>query len=606
MGFQAVFQSFDARGEGARAAERLAALRAVLGRMGVDGFIVPRADEFQGEYCPPSEERLLWLTGFSGSAGSAIVLKDRCALFVDGRYTAQAAEETDRAAIDVLNVGKTRPAEWLIAEGGEARIGYDPRLHTVGEIERLAKAFEGRPIALTPLDRNPIDLVWTDRPSPPVRPVTLHPERHAGRTAADKIADVRAALARNALGGLVVSDPHATAWLFNIRGGDVPHTPLALGYALVPAEGEPALFLDGRKLGKEVRAALAALARLAEPAEFDGALEAMARGGVRVRLDKDTAGVRLKTLVEAAGGVADVGSDPIALLKARKNAAEIAGAGAAHLHDGVAMARFLAWFDETAPKGKLTEIDAAAALETFRRETGALKDIAFTTIAAAGPNAALPHYRVSRASNRRIEPGLFLIDSGGQYLEGTTDITRTIAVGKVDELMKDRFTRVLKGMIAISEAVFPAGTSGAQLDPFARAALWRAGLDFDHGTGHGIGSYLSVHEGPQRISKLGTTALEPGMILSNEPGYYREGAFGIRIENLVIVEERAIEGAERPMLGFRTLSFTPIDRRLIAKALLTAGERAWLNAYHAATLATIGPLLDDETRAWLEAACRPV
>jgi Xaa-Pro aminopeptidase len=602
--FEAKFQNFSETSEKSHSQKRVAALRTQMKAMAIDGFLVPLADEHQSEYLPASEKRLAWLTGFTGSAGMAAVLAEKAAILIDGRYTLQAEEQVDHAVFERVPNFKVTLSEWLATNApAKAVIGYDPRLHTKSEIERLGKSLERRGMALRACERNPLDVIWTDRPKPPLGAVKLHPAKYAGVETPAKLAEVKAALKKDGVGGLLVSDPHASAWLFNMRGADIAHTPLPLCYAFVPVDGGPLLFIDGRKLSNSVRDALASQAVLHEPAELDAVLGKLSKG-MTVRLDGATAGIRFSKLIEAAGGIADAGADPIAMLKAKKNRAEIAGARTAHLRDGAAMARFLAWFDHEAPRGKLTEIDAVKALETFRRETRALKDVSFPSISGAGPNSALPHYKVSDQSNRVIGKGIFLIDSGAQYEDGTTDITRTLAVGAPTPLMKDRFTRVLKGMIAISLAVFPKGVSGAQLDSFARASLWQAGLDFDHGTGHGVGSYLSVHEGPQRLSKLGTTPLEPGMMLSNEPGYYKAGEFGIRIENLVVVEPRGIEGAEREMFGFETLTFSPIDRRLIDKALLSDDERAWLNAYHASVLQKIGPLVDATTRDWLATACK--
>jgi len=599
--FTAKFQTFSDSANGTAGPARVAALRAQFSPLGIDGFIVPRADEHQGEYVPACDERLAWLTGFTGSAGLAIVLKDRAALFADGRYTVQAAAQTDPATFEQVPWPSVSPGQWLAeAAPGHSRIGYDAALHTPGEIARLEAATKRQGITFVPVE-NPIDALWRDRPAAPTGKIVAHPLSLAGESSRDKLARVRAALDKDGADALIVSDPHALAWLFNIRGSDVQYTPLPLGYALVPREGLPTLLLAPEKLGAALGESLAKQANLATPEALEQAVKAAAPGR-RIRLDAASAGIRLKRWIEQAGGTADLGTDPIALMKAAKNAAEQAGTRAAHLRDGAAMTNFLAWFDKEAPGGKLTEIDAVAALETFRRATGKLKNLSFPTISGANAHAALPHYRVSAASNAPIRHGIFLIDSGGQYQDGTTDITRTIAVGTPTKEMKDRNTRVLKGMIAISRAVFPKGTSGAQLDTLARHALWQAGLDFEHGTGHGVGSYLSVHEGPQRISKLGTTPLEPGMILSNEPGYYKEGAFGIRIENLVMVEPRTIPGAERTMYGFETLTFAPIDQRLIDRTLLDAGEIAWLDAYHKSVRAKLSPLVDNATKAWLKAA----
>ena len=603
--FESVHQSFADVGGPARGAERVAALRAELAARGLAGFVTPRADEHQNEYVPAGAERLLWLTGFSGSAGQAVVLEEKAALFVDGRYTVQAAGQVDGSVFAVRPVADDPPTAWIEANlraGG--RLGYDPWLHTPDMAERLSKACRAAGGELVALETNPIDAIWRDRPGPPLGAVSAHRPRLAGETAAAKLARTRAALGTSE--GLVISDPHNVAWLFNIRGADVSHTPLPLSFAFLPREGRPTLFIDARKLSNAMRARLSELAEIEEPDRLIALIADLGAKRLRVAFDAATAPARLTQTLEAAGGAATVGPDPITLMKAAKNKAELAGARAAHLRDGVALANFFAWFDREAPKGKLTEIGAAEALETFRRQTGALKDISFPTISAAGPHAAIPHYRVSEASNLAIGRGIFLIDSGGQYEDGTTDITRTIVVGRPSAEMRDRFTRVLKGHIAIARAVFPVGTSGGQIDAFARQALWRAGLDFDHGTGHGIGSYLSVHEGPQRIAKTGAVALAPGMIVSNEPGYYAAGKFGIRIENLVVVEERAIDGAERKMLGFETISFTPIDRRLIEPKLLDAEEIGWLNAYHAKTRGLLLPLVASETRAWLREATQKV
>ncbi len=452
--------------------------------------------------------------------------------------------------------------------------------------------------------RNPIDAIWSDRPGPPLAPIRIHPDRLAGERVGAKLKRVGAAL--KDADGLLVSDAHNVAWLFNIRGGDVAHTPLPLAFAFAPREGRPTLFVDGRKLADTVRARLGRFAEIAPPEALVPFVAARGAAGARVVFDAATAPARLAQALEAAGGKPIVRADPISRMKAVKNAVELAGTRAAHIRDGAALTGFLAWFDAEAPSGALTEIDAAAALETFRRDTGALKDVSFPSIAAAGPHAAIAHYRVSDASNLAIGRGLFLIDSGGQYEDGTTDITRTVAVGRPSAELRDRFTRVLKGHIAIARAIFPKGTTGGQLDTLAREALWRAGLDFDHGTGHGVGVYLSVHEGPQRLSKTDSTVLEPGMILSNEPGYYAAGRFGIRIENLVVVREVAVAGADRPTLGFETISFAPIDLRLVDNKLMSREEIAWLNAYHAETRAKLAPLVDPATGKWLKAATRRV
>jgi Xaa-Pro aminopeptidase len=601
------FQSFEDASERDEGPARLAKLRAALKDSKVDGFIVPRSDAHQSEYVPKSEERLAWLTGFTGSAGMCVVLPDIAPLFVDGRYTLQARAQTDPSAFTPVPTAQKSAEDWLAEHAPQdAAIGFDPALHTPESVKRLVKALARTGARLIPLAANPIDAIWTDRPQPPVGAVVLHDLSFAGEAAADKIKRVQAVLAKEKLDALVVSDPHGLCWLFNIRGNDIGHTPLVIGDAIVPLSGKPSAFIDARKLDNVARATLSELAEIDEPARFDAALESLGADKKRVRLDAASAGERLRLAIERAGGKADVGSDPIALMKAVKNATEIEGSRRAHLRDGVAVTRFLAWFAKEAPKGELTELDAALKLEEFRFETALLKQVSFSTIAGAGPHSALPHYRVTSASNAPITPGIFLIDSGAQYEDGTTDITRTIAVGPPTEEMRDRFTLVLQGHIAIATAVFPKGVSGARIDAFARRPLWEAGLDFDHGTGHGIGSYLSVHEGPQRLSPLGHTPLEAGMFLSNEPGYYKEGDFGIRIENLILVEKRQIAGAEREMLGFETLSLAPIDATLINSKMLTSNETFWLNAYHARVRAAISPFLDRDTTRWLGEVTRPL
>ena len=603
--FESQFQSFAAKSERSQGKARVALLRAELARRGLDGFIVPRGDEHQNEYVPKSAERLRWLTGFSGSAGTAVILAKEAAIFIDGRYTLQVREQVDAAVLAPHSSEATPPSEWIEARLSKgAKLGYDPWLHTPGMVAACKRAAEAAGGTLVPVDSNPVDAIWHDRPAAPLGAVALFNPRVAGEASAKKVARVQAALGK--ADGLVVSDAHSVAWLFNMRGADVSHTPLPLSFALVPRAGKPTLFIDARKLSNSVRASLADAAEIAEPSTLVAAMARLGGKKQRLRFDAATAPARLTQALAGAGGEADVGADPVALMKAAKNRAELAGTRKAHVRDGAAVVNFLCWFDAEAPKGKLTEIDAVKALEGFRRATGKLKDVSFPSIAGAGPHAAIPHYSVSDASNARIGKGIFLIDSGGQYEDGTTDITRTLAVGKPSAEMRDRFTRVLKGHIAISTAVFPRGASGSQLDSFARAALWQAGLDFDHGTGHGVGVYLSVHEGPARISKLGTVPLREGIILSNEPGYYKAGAWGIRIENLIVVEKREIKGADREMFGFETITFAPIDLRLVEAKLLTAQERAWLNAYHAQVRRLLTPLVDAKVARWLKAATRKV
>ena len=605
---EARFQSFEDRTERGATAPRLAALRAELKRRGLDGFVVPRADRYQNEYVPPCAERLAWLTGFTGSAGIAIVLADRAAIFVDGRYLVQVGEEVDTAAFAVEHLIEHPPTAWIeenLPSG--AKLGYSPWLHTVEGAERFAKACDAAGASLVAVADNPLDPLWQKRPPPPLGAVMLHDLRYAGEDAAAKLARVHDAFAKRAE-ALIVCDPQAVSWLFNIRGHDVPHVPVVLAFATVQRAGRPMIYIEPGKLTGVARERLETLATVRPPGDFEKDLAALGQAGRAVMLDPALCPDAIARAVAENGGKIVRGADPIAPMKAVKNAAEIVGARAAQLRDGAAVTRFLAWFDAEAPRGKLTEIDAVEALESFRRDTGLLKDISFPTIAGAGPDGAIVHYRVTRRSNRRVAPGeLFLIDSGGQYEDGTTDITRTVAVGAADGDMRKTFTLVLKGHIAIARAVFPDGTTGAQLDPLARQFLWREGLDFDHGTGHGVGSYLSVHEGPARISKLGTAPLKRSMILSNEPGYYRAGAYGIRIENLVLVTEaRPVGGADKPLNAFETLTLAPIDRRLVEPSLMTAEESIWLDDYHARVREALAPLIDDQTRVWLSSACAPL
>jgi Xaa-Pro aminopeptidase len=606
--FEARYQSFDDP-QPTPTGPRVQALRTELARLGLTGLVVPRADRHQNEYVPPSEERLAWLTGFTGSAGTVIVLEREAALFVDGRYTLQAKAQVDTSVFTIVPLVETPPDRWIeqnLPSG--AKLGYDPWLHTTDGAERLQRACTNAGGELVPVEPNPIDAIWHDRPQPPRGPVVLHDLRFAGETAEAKLEKIRAEIGKLRADALVVSDPHAVAWTFNIRGSDVAHTPLPLAFAIVPKEGRPTLYIDSAKLSNEVRHKLQETAEVAEPAAFVTELQSLGAAKRTVRLDQATGADALSRLIGEAGGKVTRGADPIAMMKAVKNATEIAGARAAHVRDGAAVSRFLAWFDSEAPKGGLTEIVAVEALESFRRDTGLLKDVSFPSISGAGSDGAIVHYRVTRATDRKIAPGeLFLIDSGGQYEDGTTDITRTVAVGAPTAEMRERFTLVLKGHIAIARAVFPEGIAGSQLDPFARQALWARGLDFDHGTGHGVGSYLSVHEGPARISKLGNVALKRGMILSNEPGYYKTGEYGIRIENLVlVVEGPKVEGAEKPLNAFETLTLAPIDRRLIERGLLDKGEIAWLDAYHVRVAKELSPLVDDATRTWLTIATRPL
>lgn len=602
-----MFQTFSAPSDAALFPERLKRLRALLADAGLQALILPRGDEHQSEYVAPSSERLSWLTGFTGSAGEAVVTRRHAALFVDGRYTVQARAECG-GLYELPGLARTALVPWLRdkLKSGDA-VGFDPWLHTAAEVERLRADLKPAGIVLKPTRSNLVDRLWgKERPPPPGGPVVPHPVKYAGRTADSKIAAVQKTLKEAGQDVVVLTSPDSIAWLFNIRGHDVPHNPVVLAFAIVPAQGKPELFVSPEKLTRETRVHLDGFAKVAQPAALKERVQALRKAGRRVRLDHDRAAW---WLARALGKSAVRGADPCVAPKAVKNATEIKGARAAHVRDGAAVVRFLAWLDRAVAAGQeIDEITAVRTLEAQRAASQALKEISFDTISGSGPNGAIVHYRVTEASNRRLRPGeLFLVDSGAQYLDGTTDITRTVAIGAPSAEMRERFTLVLKGHIAIATARFPKGTRGIDLDPFARRALWAAGLDYDHGTGHGVGSYLSVHEGPQSISRAGMAVLEPGMILSNEPGYYKEGRYGIRIENLVLVTEpEARLGGDKPVMGFETLTLVPIDRRLIARELLTPDEIGWIDTYHAAVLAAVGPEVDAPTLGWLVAATRPL
>ncbi|HSA80613.1 MAG TPA: aminopeptidase P family protein [Geminicoccaceae bacterium] len=587
--------------------ERLARLRAVLTEQGVDGLILPLTDEHRSEYLPASAQRLAWLTGFTGSAGLLIVLAERAAVFVDGRYTLQAAAELDAELFERRHVVEEPPAKWLAEhlKPGQ-RLGFDPRLHTKSEVERYRRGCVNAGADLVALPSNPVDAIWTTRPPAPIAPVAVLDDRYAGEASAAKRARMAGELSKAGAEVLVLTATDSIAWLMNLRGGDVPFNPLVLAFALLHADGGVELFLDlrklapGQNLGNEVS--------LQPIAAFEATLDRLGEERRAVLLDPSVTSQGVLARLEAAGARVIEGDDPTILAKACKNLVELAGARDAQRRDGAAVCRFLCWLEGELGRRGVSELEAAAQLEAERRRDPLYRGPSFETISAAGPHAALPHYRVSETSDRALQPGpVYLVDSGGQYLDATTDITRTIAIGEPGDEIRRCFTLVLKGHIAIARAIFPVGTSGAQLDSFARRALWQAGLDFDHGTGHGIGSYLCVHEGPQRIAKTGTVALKPGMIVSNEPGYYRSGAFGIRIENLVAVEPRpAPAGGERELLGFETLTRAPIDRRLVLAELLDPDERAWLDDYHALVRADLIDLLEGQAAQWLLEATAPI
>jgi Xaa-Pro aminopeptidase len=588
-------------------AERLAALRKVLAEQAVEGFVLPLTDEHRSEYLPRAAQRLTWLTGFTGSAGLLIVLPQRAALFVDGRYTLQAEQELDPALFERCHVTEQPPAQWLAAHlAAGQRFGFDPLLHTKAEVERYRAACAKAGAELVALPANPVDAVWTSRPPPPIAPVSILDETYAGEASAAKRARMAAAARKAGAEVLVVSAPDSIAWLLNLRGGDVPFNPLLLSFALLHGDGGVELFLDlrklkaGQNLGNEVS--------LQPIAGFDDALARLGEQQRAVMVDPNVTSYGVLERLRAAGARVIEADEPCILAKARKNPVELKGARDAQIRDGAAVCRFLRWLDEEVLRHPVDERAAAARLDDERRQDPLFRGPSFETISAAGPHAALPHYRVTAASNRVLDrDSVYLVDSGGQYLDATTDITRTIALGAPSPAMRRHFTLVLKGHIAIARALFPKGTSGAQLDSFAREALWRAGLDFDHGTGHGIGSYLCVHEGPQRIAKTGTVALAPGMIVSNEPGYYRAGEYGIRIENLVVVTPRSTpEGGERELHGFATITLAPIDRRLVVPELLAAEERVWLDNYHARVRALLLDLVGSAARDWLIAATAPL
>ena len=609
-----MFQSFDVKSAPQFGRERVTALRAKFAALGIDGFLVPRADEYQGEYVPASAERLSWITGFTGSAGIALITQREAVVYVDGRYTTQLVEQVDGSVFTGGDLVNEPPHLWIPKNAPKGfRLGIDPWLHAGAEVRRLEKALAEIDGVLVLLDANPLDAIWTDRPAEPMGAVAIQKQEHSGKLASEKIAEIAAGVKEKGAAAVLITDPSSVAWIFNIRGDDVPHTPHPLSRAIISAEGKAEIFLDQQKTGIEQRAYLGQIAVQQSPAEFLARLAAYSSNGAKILIDPDLTPLILTKEIEKAGGVVVETGDPAKLPRACKNQAELDGSAKAHLQDGAAMVEYLCWLDEQAP-GTITEIEAVKALESVRARVGQslqnpLKDISFDTISGAGEHGAVIHYRVTTETNRKLEAGeLFLVDSGAQYVNGTTDITRTVAVGAVPEEQKKFFTLVLKGMIGISLARFPKGTRGCDLDPLARIALWKAGADYAHGTGHGVGSYLSVHEGPQRISRLATQELLPGMILSNEPGYYRPGSFGIRIENLIYVKAaEEIVGGDQPMLAFETLTWCPIDRRLVVASLMTAEELGWLNAYHANVREKLMPLIDSQkVQDWLVKATEPV
>ena len=591
---------------------RLQALREQLKADRLDGFVVPLTDEHMSEYVGSYAQRLAWLTGFQGSAGSAVVLPQEAAIFTDGRYTLQVRSQVDGRHWSYESVPETSIADWLKAHAPDGgRIGYDPWLHTKDWVTKAREALAQKGAELVAVGRNPIDAVWADRPEPSRARLIVHPDHYAGQSSASKRQEMADWLKAEGADAAVLAALDSIAWTFNVRGQDVEHTPVALSFAVVHADGTADLFVASEKIGDDVRQHLGNGVRIHERNAFEPKLAELA--GRKVVVDPERSVAAIFEALEGASARILARRDPSILPKAIKNPVEIEGHRAAQARDGAALVRFLHWISVEAPKGGVDELKAAARLQQFRQESGDLRDLSFDTISGAGPNGAIVHYRVTEETNRPLErDSLYLVDSGGQYPDGTTDVTRTVAIGTPTAEMRDRFTRVLKGHIAIACAVFPEGTRGSQLDSFARQYLWAAGLDYAHGTGHGVGSFLAVHEGPQRISPAGSSQsggdepLKAGMFLSNEPGYYKTGEYGIRIENLVLVERREIEGAEKKMLGFETLTFAPIERNLIDTGLLTSGEREWVDSYHSQVLEVVGPKLDGDALAWLREQCRPL
>ncbi len=602
-------QSFEESTDPSFGPKHTPLIRAAMARQGFDGFLVPHEDEHQNEYLPAANDRLAWATGFTGSAGAAVIFKDKAAIFVDGRYALQVRDQVDGGLFEVRDLVDGGVPGYLqeAAEPGW-KIGYDPRLHSPEALDKLKAAATKAGAKLEPVAANPLDEAWgAQRPAQPRAEVVPHPLAYAGEDSAAKRARLGAAIAADGAAATLITAPASIAWLFNVRGGDVIRSPLPLAQAILAADGTARLFLDPAKVAAELPAWLGNQVRVERPEDLPKALADLA--GATVAVDPAASSAFYFAALETAGATALKIADPCALPRAIKNRTEIAGARAAHRRDGAALSNFLHWVATEAVESLPDELAIVAKLESFREATGALKDLSFDTIAGAAANGAIVHYRPTRRLAKRTETGsLLLVDSGAQYLDGTTDVTRTVAVGEPSAEMKARFTLVLKGHLALARVRFPAGTTGSALDALARAALWSAGLDYDHGTGHGVGSYLGVHEGPQRIAKQpNAVALQAGMIVSNEPGYYKTGGYGIRIENLqVVTPAMPIAGGERPMLGFETLTLAPFDRLLVDLALLTAEERAQFDAYHAAVLASIAPQVSPEVTAWLEEACAPL
>lgn len=605
-----MFQTYEPVSDPSFAGKHLPQLRAAMKKQNLHGFIVPHADEYQNEYIPAFAERLMWVSGFSGSAGGAIIFQDRAVIFTDGRYTLQVRQQADAAFFDYVDITEQTPEQWLRENASASeRIGYDPMLHTLNNVSALKAAADKAGFTLVAVSENPVDAAWSDQPPEPKTPAKPHDVRYAGKASQDKRMQIAAAIKDAGADAALITAPPSIAWLFNIRGADVARTPLPLARAVLTKDGHATLFIAPEKIDNALPEFLGDDVDIRGEEQLSAALEKLGEKKARIGVDPSLAPAKFVDDLKNAGAQILALADPCALPRAAKNETEIDGARAAHIRDGAAVTQFLHWLATDAQSGDIDEITAAKKLEAFRSEHHDLRDLSFDSISGAGANGAICHYRVSTQTNARLEKGsLFLIDSGGQYPDGTTDITRTAPIGTPSDEMRDRFTRVLKAHIALARLKFPTGTTGHQIDAIARKPLWDVGLDYDHGTGHGVGSFLGVHEGPQRIAKTPSSQpLLPGMILSNEPGYYKAGEFGIRIENLIVVRPATpMPGGDRDMLEFETITVAPIDLDLVDKDLLTEGEREWLNQYHAMVRERVGPQLPPALKDWFETATRPL
>ncbi|WP_411817433.1 aminopeptidase P family protein [Hyphococcus sp. DH-69] len=605
-----MFQTFEPVSDKSFAAKHLPLLRAEMKKQNLDGFIIPHDDEYQNEYIPAYAERLMWATGFSGSAGAAVIMQDSAVMLTDGRYTLQVREQTDAAFFSYEDITETPPDVWLLEHAQKStRIGYDPMLHTLASVKRLRIAAEKVGFELVAVSENPVDLAWQDQPDAPLTPIQAHDLKYAGKSSDEKRKEIAQSIQKAGADSVLITAPPSLAWLFNVRGHDVARSPLPLGRALLDKTGKATLFVAPEKVGNELPGILGDDVDIRAESDLDAALKKLGQTKARVAVDPALAPSKyIDDLKDAGASIVEL-TDPCALPRATKNETEIAGARSAHIRDGAAITQFLYWLDTEAQSGEIDEITAARKLEEIRSQSDDLRDLSFDTISGAGSNGAICHYRVSTESNIKLaKNSLYLVDSGGQYYDGTTDITRTVPIGEATDEMRDRFTRVLKGHIALARMKFPAGTTGHQLDAIARKPLWDVGLDYDHGTGHGVGSFLGVHEGPQRIAKApNSQALKPGMILSNEPGFYKAGEFGIRIENLIVVTNpKPVDGGEREMMEFETITLAPINLDLVKVDLLTEEERTWLNQYHKRVRETLAPLISTEIKDWFEKATRSI